>query len=72
MAHYMLDGRTTTMPVAAFDASTVIALYCDRATHEQFHAEFKTDMGLQRMPSSKFDINSLVCALVAVALICCV
>jgi len=68
MAHYTLDGWTTTLPVAAFDASTVIALYCDHATHEQFHSEFKTDMDLQRLPSGKFDTNYLVCALAAVAM----
>ena len=68
MAHYTLDGWTTTLPVAAFDESAVIALYCDHATHEQFHSEFKTDMDLQRLPSGKFDTNYLVCALAAVAM----
>ena len=46
----------------------IIALYCDHATHEQFHSEFKTDMGLERLPSGKFDTNSLVCQLAAVAM----
>ena len=68
MAHYTLDGWTTTLPVAAFDESAVLALYCDHATHEQFHSEFKTDMDLQRLPSGKFDTNYLVCALAAVAM----
>ncbi len=68
MAHYTLDGWTTTLPVAAFDEAAVIALYCDHATHEQFHSEFKTDMDLQRLPSGKFDTNYLVCALAAVAM----
>jgi hypothetical protein len=68
MAHYTLDGWTTTLPVAAFDESAVIALYCDHTTHEQFHSEFKTDMDLSRLPSGKFDTNYLVCALAAVAM----
>ena len=68
MAHYTLDGWTTTLPVAAFDSAQVIALYADHATHEQFHSEFKTDMELQRLPSGKFDTNYLVCALAAVAM----
>jgi predicted metal-dependent hydrolase len=46
----------------------VIALYRDHATHEQFHAEFKTDMDLNRLPSGKFATNHLVCALAAVAM----
>jgi hypothetical protein len=68
MPHYTLDGWTTTLPVARFDESAVIALYCDHATHEQFHSEFKTDMDLSRLPSGKFDTNYLVCALAAVAM----
>ncbi len=68
MAHYTLDGWTTTLPVAAFDEPAVIALYADHATHEQFHSEFKTDMDLQRLPSGKFDTNYLVCALAAIAM----
>ena len=68
MAHYTLDGWTTTLPVAAFDESAVIALYADHATHEQFHSEFKTDMDLGRLPSGKFDTNYLVCALAAIAM----
>jgi len=68
MPHYTLDGWTTTLPVDAFDESAVIALYCDHATHEQFHSEFKTDMDLSRLPSGKFDTNYLVCALAAVAM----
>ena len=66
--HYTLDGWTTTLAVAAFDESAVIALYCDHATHEQFHSEFKTDMDLSRLPSGKFDTNYLVCALAAIAM----
>jgi len=45
-----------------------MALYCDHATHEQFHAEFKSDMDLERLPSGKFDTNYPVCRLAAVAM----
>ena len=49
-------------------AAQVIELYCNHATHEQFHSEFKTDMDLERLPSGKFDTNYLVCQLAAVAM----
>ena len=64
---YTLEGWTTTLP-EAFSAAGVIELYCDHATHEQFHSEFKTDMDLERLPSGKFDTNYLVCQLAAVAM----
>jgi Transposase DDE domain group 1 len=62
-----LDGWTTTLP-ARVDAQQVIALYADHGTHEQFHAEFKTDLDLTRLPSGKFDTNALVCRLAALAM----
>jgi len=64
---YELEGWTTTLP-AKFDLQEVIDLYKDHATHEQFHAEFKTDLDLERLPSGKFETNYLVCALAAVAM----
>lgn len=67
LPEYVLEGWTTTLP-QKFACSEVIALYCDHATHEQFHSEFKTDMDLQRLPSGKFDTNYLVCQLAAVAM----
>ena len=67
LPEYVLEGWTTTLP-ARLDAAEIIALYCDHATHEQFHSEFKTDMDLQRLPSGKFDTNYLVCQLAAVAM----
>jgi hypothetical protein len=62
-----LDGWTTTLP-AHIDVQQVIALYADHGTHEQFHAEFKTDLDLTRLPSGKFDTNALVCRLAALAM----
>ena len=67
LPEYTLEGWTTTLP-EAFSAVQVIELYCDHATHEQFHSEFKTDMDLERLPSGKFDTNYLVCQLAAVAM----
>ena len=67
LPEYELDGWTTTLP-ASLDAQTIIALYADHGTHEQFHAEFKTDLDLTRLPSGKFDTNALVCRLAALAM----
>ena len=62
-----LQGWTTTLP-SSLDTQKIIALYADHGTHEQFHAEFKTDLDLTRLPSGKFDTNALVCRLAAVAM----
>ena len=67
LPEYVLEGWTTTLP-QRFEAPDIIALYCDHASHEQFHSEFKTDMDLERLPSGKFDTNFLVCQLAAVAM----
>lgn len=67
LPEYVLEGWTSTLE-ASFKPQQVIALYCDHATHEQFHSEFKTDMDLERLPSGKFDTNYLVCQLAAVAM----
>jgi hypothetical protein len=45
----------------------VIALYCDHATSEQFHSEFKTDLDIERLPSGKFTTNDCVMALAVLA-----
>lgn len=45
----------------------VIALYHDHGTSEQFHAELKTDMHLERLPSTWFATNALVLLLGMVA-----
>ena len=67
LPEYVLEGWTTTLP-QRLEAPDIIALYCDHASHEQFHSEFKTDMDLERLPSGKFDTNFLVCQLAAVAM----
>lgn len=67
LPEYVLEGWTTTLGPQVGNEE-VIALYRDHATHEQVHAEFKTDMDLSRLPSGKFATNHLVCALAAVAM----
>ncbi len=66
LPEYVFEGWTTTSP-GWFAATDILAPYCDHATHEQFHAEFKPDMDLKRLPSGRFDIN-LVCQLTALAM----
>jgi hypothetical protein len=63
----ILEGWTTSLP-KTMSAEAIIDLYAGHATHEQFHAEFKTDMDLERLPSGKFDTNYLVCQLAALTM----
>lgn len=42
--------------------STIIDIYADHGTSEQFHSEFKTDLDIERLPSGKFATNALVVA----------
>jgi hypothetical protein len=39
---------------------TIIALYHDHGTSEQFHSELKTDMDVERLPSGSMRVNELV------------
>jgi hypothetical protein len=48
-------------------AATVVGLYRAHGTSEQFHSELKTDLGLERLPSGKFQTNELVLLLGMVA-----
>ncbi len=45
----------------------VIELYHAHGTSEQFHSEFKTDMGVERLPSGKFATNKLVFQMAMIA-----
>lgn len=45
----------------------VIELYHNHAICEQFHSEIKTDMGIERLPSGKFDTNALILKLAMIA-----
>lgn len=52
-----VDTYWTSLPE---EPEKIIALYHDHGTSEQFHSEIKTDLDLERLPSGKFDTNSLV------------
>ncbi len=62
-----LEGWWTSFGEGIVSDETVIALYCAHATSEHFHAEFKTDLDIERLPSGKFATNDLVltCAMLA-------
>ena len=49
------------------NAQEIMALYADHGTHEQFHAELKSELNLERLPSGKFDANDTVCSLAMLA-----
>lgn len=49
------------------DADTVIQLYHDHATCEQFHSELKTDMDVERLPSADYKTNTLILSLSTLA-----
>ncbi len=55
-------------------AVEIIALYHDHATCEQFHSELKSDLNIERLPSSKLCVNKIVllCAMIAFNLLRCV
>ena len=55
-----VEGWWTTLDLPAKD---VIRLYEDRGTSEQFHAEIKSDMDMERLPSGKFATNALILTL---------
>ena len=46
---------------------TVIELYHDHGTSEQYHSELKSDMGVERLPSGKFATNGTVLQMAMVA-----
>ncbi len=54
-----LDGWWTSLKESEND---VIELYKGHAVCEQYHAEIKTDMDLERLPSGKFATNQLIMA----------
>jgi hypothetical protein len=54
---YELEGWWTSLKAADQE---IIDLYKGHATCEQYHAEIKTDMDLERLPSGKFATNQLV------------
>ena len=62
-----LEGWWTTLDTEIIEDETIIRLYHEHATSEQFHSEFKTDLAIERLPSGKFDTNDLVLTLSSMA-----
>jgi hypothetical protein len=46
---------------------TIIGLYHDHGTSEQFHSELKTDMNVERFPSGKLAVNTLLLHIAMIA-----
>jgi hypothetical protein len=70
------DGTTLLFPEISVETfwtnlyespETVVALYRDHGTSEQFHSELKSDMNVERLPSGKFAVNKLVLQVAMVA-----
>lgn len=62
-----IEGWWTSLGECECSNEKIIALYCDHATSEQFHSEFKTDLDIERLPSGKFATNDLVMACAVLA-----
>jgi len=62
-----IEVGTYWVSLADDPVETIIKQYHDHATSEQYHAEFKGDIDLERLPSGKFKTNQLIlhCALLA-------
>lgn len=59
-----IDMYWTSLSVSDED---VIALYHNHAVCEQYHSEIKTDMGVERLPSGKFETYALILKLTMIA-----
>lgn len=57
---FTLEGWWTSLDLAD---DQIIALYRDHATSEPFHSEFKTDLDRERLPSGKYETNTLIMSL---------
>jgi hypothetical protein len=62
-----IEVDTYWVSLADDPVETIIDQYHDHATSEQYHAEFKGEIDLERLPSGKFKTNQLIlhCGLVA-------
>lgn len=61
---YEIEGWWTSMDSSSKE---IIKLYKDHGTSEQFHSEFKSDLGIERLPSGKFATNALILSMAALA-----
>lgn len=57
----------TNLPKSKYAPKTIVDLYKDHGTSEQFHSEFKSELDIERMPSSKFKTNQLIFAIAQIA-----
>ena len=62
-----LEGWWTSLDLPVKE---IIELYRHHGTHEQFHSEIKSDLGLERLPSGKFDTNDVILHLASFAYNC--
>jgi hypothetical protein len=62
-----IEGWWTSLDRSQYDDDTIIALYQDHGTSEQFHSEFKTDLDIERLPSGKFATNDLIMTMAALS-----
>jgi hypothetical protein len=46
----------------AEDAQTIVDLYKDHATSEQYHSEIKTDLSFEKLASGKYRVNKMLLA----------
>lgn len=59
-----VDSWWTNLPCSVQEC---VDLYRDHGTSEQFHSELKSDMGIELLPSGKFETNALILGLGALA-----
>lgn len=64
---YEIKQYYTSLESDVADDDTVIYLYHQHATCEQFHSELKSDMDLERFPSGKFNTNQIVLDLACIS-----
>jgi len=60
---YELHAWWTDLEEETYPPQTIIDLYKDHATSEQFHSEYKSELDIEKMPSGKFLTNELILSL---------
>lgn len=60
---YQLHAWWTDMDQILYPVESIIELYKDHATSEQFHSEYKTELDIEKLPSGKFLTNELILSL---------
>ena len=59
---YQLHAWWTDLDQQRYPVESIIELYKDHATSEQFHSEYKTELDIEKLPSGKFLTNELILA----------